>query len=141
MKKSITFLIISICFLIGCIVWVLLSKNDDFNLRKIDEDFIKENYEINLFEDRTDENLKLNAEARYIGNYEVIKNLELKLNINCVYTYLINEEVHSDAVVEEMILIENDKILTGSIELNTSDKILNSYSCSYNVLEAKGEYK
>lgn len=141
MKKSITFLIISVCFLIGCVVWVMLSKNDDFNLRKIDEDFIKENYEINLFENREEDKLSLNAEAKYIGNYEVIKNLEIKLNINCVYTYLIDKEVHSDVITEEMILKENDGVLTGNIDLTQSDKVLTTYSCSYDILEAKGEYK
>lgn len=141
MKKSIVTLIISICFLAGCIIWTILSKNENFNLRKIDDDFIKENYEINLYEDKTDNKLTLIAEAKEIGNYEIIKELEIKLSINCVYTYLKDDEVYTDMNTEEMILKDTDGKITGKIEVEISDKILNSYSCSYNIIEGKGEYK
>ena len=141
MKKSIVTLIISICFLAGCIIWTILSKNENFNLRKIDDDFIKENYEINLYEDKTDNKLTLIAEAKEIGNYEIIKELEIKLSINCVYTYLKDDEVYTDMNTEEMILKDTDGKITGKMEVEISDKILNSYSCSYNIIEGKGEYK
>jgi len=40
-----------------------------------------------------------------------------------------------------MILTGNKDILTGNLELNIFDKIIDTYSCSYDILDVKGEYK
>lgn len=143
MKKSIIALIISILFLVCSIFFVVyrnVNKKQEKLLNEMTVDFVETNYEIDLFDEQQNSKINLNAKAEYIGNKEIAEQPEIKLQIACVYLYEDVGQIYTDRIVNDMLLKFNEDKLVGNLVLDLKRDSIDSYSCSYKIVEVNGKY-
>ena len=140
MKKKVIILGFAICLLLFAIVNVKKANKEPLNFLDMDVDYINTNYDLNLFEERIDNNLELTINGMYIGNDIIVEYPEITLKIECLYEYTDFNETFTDRIDDEIILIDDGVYLDEKVVFALNQNILDSYSCFYNVVNAKGKY-
>lgn len=140
MKKPMIVLVISLCFLVGCIFYVVKSNNDKVIENSMNVEYVIDNYEIDLYEEKIDNTIELFVTAKYIGNDEIINDPEITLLVSCLYTYTDANEPYTDVLTDELTLKKEGEFLRGTLVFDLNQDVLDGHSCSYEVDSVKGSY-
>lgn len=140
MKKPMIILVVSLCFLVGAIFYVIKTNKPLEKEIAMDVEYINNNYELDLYEEKVDNNLELFVNGKYIGKDEVVTNPEITLNINCLYVYTDADESYTDVLEDKLVLKQSGSSLKGELTFNLKQEVLDGYSCSYNVDSTTGNY-
>lgn len=142
MKKPMIVLIISVIFLTCSMFWVVYkNKEPKGNITNdMDVNYVDTNFEIELYDEFDSSNVNLTAKAKYIGNDEIIKQPEIKLDITCSYVYEDAKELFTDIVTDSIVMNKEENIYIGSKQLELNRDEIESYSCFYKIVEVNGSY-
>jgi len=140
MKKPMIILVVSLCFLVGAMFYVIKTNKPIEKEIAMDIEYINNNYELDLYEEKVDNNLELFVNGKYIGKDEVVTNPEITLNINCLYVYTDADESYTDVLEDKLVLKQSGSSLKGELTFNLKQEVLDGYSCSYNVDSTTGNY-
>lgn len=140
MKKPMIILVVSLCFLVGAMFYVIKTNKPLEKEIAMDVEYINNNYELDLYEEKVDNNLELFVNGKYIGKDEVVTNPEITLNINCLYVYTDADESYTDVLEDKLLLKQSGSSLKGELTFNLKQEVLDGYSCSYNVDSTTGNY-
>lgn len=140
MKKPMIILVVSLCFLVGAMFYVIKTNKPLEKEIAMDVEYINNNYELDLYEEKVDNNLELFVNGKYIGKDEVVTNPEITLNINCLYVYTDADESYTDVLEDKLVLKHSGSSLKGELTFNLKQEVLDGYSCSYNVDSTTGNY-
>lgn len=140
MKKPMIILVVSLCFLVGAMFYVIKTNKPLEKEVAMDVEYINNNYELDLYEEKVDNNLELFVNGKYIGKDEVVTNPEITLNINCLYVYTDADESYTDVLEDKLVLKQSGSSLKGELTFNLKQEVLDGYSCSYNVDSTTGNY-
>jgi len=140
MKKPMIILVVSLCFLVGAMFYVIKTNKPLEKEIAMDVEYINNNYELDLYEEKVDNNLELFVNGKYIGKDEVVTNPEITLNINCLYVYTDADESYTDVLEDKLVLKQSGSSLKGELTFNLKQEVLDGYSCSYNVDSTTGNY-
>ena len=140
MKKPMIILVVSLCFLVGAMFYVIKTNKPIEKEIAMDVEYINNNYELDLYEEKVDNNLELFVNGKYIGKDEVVTNPEITLNINCLYVYTDADESYTDVLEDKLVLKQSGSSLKGELTFNLKQEVLDGYSCSYNVDSTTGNY-
>lgn len=140
MKKPMVILVVSLCFLVGAMFYVIKTNKPLEKEIAMDVEYINNNYELDLYEEKVDNNLELFINGKYIGKDEVVTDPEITLNINCLYVYTDADESYTDVLEDKLVLKQSGSSLKGELTFNLKQEVLDGYSCSYNVDGTTGNY-
>lgn len=140
MKKPMIILVVSLCFLVGAMFYVIKTNKPIEKEIAMDVEYINNNYELDLYEEKVDNNLELFVNGKYIGKDEVVTNPEITLNINCLYVYTDADESYTDVLEDKLVLKQSGSSLKGELTFDLKQEVLDGYSCSYNVDSTTGNY-
>lgn len=142
MKKSMIALIISVVFLTICMFLVVKTNKQKENtvLNDMTVEYVDTNYEIDLYDSIDKNKILLEAKAKYIGNDEIKENPKVTIQINCSYVYEDAAQKFTDLLTDDLILNNSDKGIYGELALEIERDSVDSYSCSYKVVETSGKY-
>lgn len=147
-KTQLIIFIISMLFLILSMSFVIY-KNFSGGSNKVSKgstqemtiDYIDTNYEINLFDEKSDNGVKLELSAKYIGNDEIITEPEISMNIDCYYVYQDAGDVYTDMKTANINIVYEDGKYKGESSLDFGRSDLETYNCAYKVTKTIGKYK
>lgn len=140
MKKPMIVLVISLCFLVGSIFYVIKSEKPEIKQNVMDVEYVLNNYEIDLYEEKNDNTIELSVSAKYIGNDEIKNDPEITLLVSCLYTYTDANETYTDILNDKLILKKTDNLLRGNMVFTLNHEVLDGYSCSYQVENVSASY-
>lgn len=140
MKKTMIILVVSICFLVGSMFYVINTKKTLGTEVAMNVEYIDNNYELDLYEELVDNKLELFMNGKYIGNDEVKTIPEITLDIKCLYVYTDADESYTDLLEDSLILKEDGSSLKGELVFNLKQEVLDGYSCSYSINDTSGTY-
>ena len=139
-NQAMIVLVISLCFLVGSIFYVIKSEKPEIKQNTMDVEYVLNNYEIDLYEEKNDNTIELSVSAKYIGNDEIKNDPEITLLVSCLYTYTDANETYTDILNDKLILKKTDNLLRGNMVFTLNHEVLDGYSCSYQVENVSGSY-
>lgn len=143
-KVPMIVLVISLIFLTCSMFFVVysnnISKKAESISNKLTNEYVENNFEIDLYDEKNEDNIELELSAKYIGNDTINENIEIKMNVNCYYVYIDGEETFTNMENGTFTLKKDDNkyVADGTINLGRTD--IDSYSCSYKVFEVSGDF-
>lgn len=140
MKKTIIIFIISVLFLIGSLFYITFNKQEKIVVNDMDINYVTSNFEIELFDERIEDEIILNGKGKYIGNEKISDDTEIKLFINCLYNYTDADIPYTNVISDNILLKKTDTELVGSLKLDIERDDINYYSCAYKIIDVSGTF-
>lgn len=145
MKKPMIVLVLALIFLVGSIAFVIYGNKDkyeDSTIKNMDIEYVNTNFEIDMYDEKSKENITLELSAKYIGSDEIKEEPKISTTVNCYYTYIDAEESYSDMIYQDVLLEKDGKNnkYKGKTVIDIGRTDIESYSCSYRVLDTSGKY-
>lgn len=140
MKKSIIVLSISLVFLVGCIIFVMLGNVTRKEQIKLNQEYVNTQFELNLYDERIDNVINLYGSAKYIGSDTLEDNISMTMDVACIYTYTDANNEYTDILEDKMTLSEIHSEYTGKLSFELKQENIDGYSCTYTISDVKGSY-
>lgn len=140
MKKSMIILVVSLCFLVACMFYVVHDNKKEKVAESMDIDYINENYEIDLYEELKEDKLDFYVSGKYVGDDEIVDKPDITLSVNCLYVYTDADETFTDMLTKDVALNSTGNLLSGETSIELKRDVLDDYNCSYKVEKVNGKY-
>lgn len=145
MKKPMIVLVLALIFLVGSIAFVIYGNKDkyeDSTIKNMDIEYVNTNFEMDMYDEKSKENITLELSAKYIGSDEIKEEPKISTTVNCYYTYIDADESYSDMIYQDVLLEKDGKNnkYKGKTVIDIGRTDIESYSCSYRVLDTSGKY-
>lgn len=138
---SMLFLVFSMGFVIYKNFGIESKKATNHNIKNMTNEYIETNYEINLYDEKVGDNVKLNFIATYIGNDEIVKEPLINMDVDCYYVYKDANDIYTDMKKANINIIYKDGKYKGESNIDFGRSNIESYNCAYNIIKTTGQYK
>lgn len=135
----IPFLVVAILFIISPLI-LKVNKKEDNNIINMDIDYIKDNFEVLLYDEKDIDGIKLEVEANYLGKDKIVEQPKINMNVSCYYMYEEVEEEYTDLKSNDIELNYANGKYVGESKIDLVNDNLKSYSCSYQIVNTTGKY-
>ncbi len=144
-KAPLIILIVSLIFLTLCMFYVVhnsktrkLLNNED--IKDMTIQYIDKNFDIDLYDEETDEGVKLLLTADYIGSDVIKEQPVINMNVSCYYVYKDAGNTYTDMKNENINIVYEDEKYKGESTIDFGRSDLENYSCTFKVAETSGKY-
>lgn len=135
----IPFLVVAILFIISPLI-LKVDKKENTNIINMDIDYIKDNFEVLLYDEKDIDGIKLEVEASYLGKDKIVEQPKINMNVSCYYMYEEVEEEYTDLKSNDIEVNYVDGKYVGESKIDLVNDNLKSYSCSYQIVNTTGKY-
>ena len=136
---AIPLLVIAILIIISSLI-KMNNRKENYNILNMDINYINDNFDILLYDEKDIDGIKLEVEANYLGKDKIVEQPKINMNVSCYYMYEEVEEEYTDLKSNDIELNYVNGKYVGQSKIDLVNDNLKSYSCSYQIVNTTGKY-